>query len=112
MQKRRPCVLARSRLLFFVGAKRMAKHIDPFLRDSLAYLGMPLAPSQTAWTPNTDVYEKDDVMVVKMEIAGIEKDDLEITLNDRMLIVRGYRRDQCRQSPQRCAFRQMEIDYG
>jgi len=45
-----------------------------------------------------------------MEIAGIEKEDLEITLNDRLLLVRGHRKDPCRQK--RCSFRQMEIDYG
>jgi HSP20 family protein len=45
-----------------------------------------------------------------MELAGIEKDSLEITLNDRLLLARGYRKDPCRQA--RCSFRQMEIDYG
>ena len=47
-----------------------------------------------------------------MELAGIEREDLEITLDDRLLLVRGYRRDPCRQKHQRCSFRQMEIDYG
>ena len=45
-----------------------------------------------------------------MEIAGIEKDDLEITLNDRLLLVRVI--EKTRAARQRCSFRQMEIDYG
>jgi HSP20 family protein len=47
-----------------------------------------------------------------MEIAGIDKNDLEITVNDRLVLVRGYRKDPCRQRQHRCSFRQMEIDYG
>ena len=88
----------------------MAKTYDQHLHDSLAYLGLPALASHSAWTPNTDVYDTPEGLVVKMEIAGIEKEDLEITLNDRLLLVRGHRKDPCRQK--RCSFRQMEIDYG
>jgi HSP20 family protein len=88
----------------------MAKQFDHYLQEGVAYLGLPALASQSAWTPNTDVYETPDTLVVKLEIAGIEKEDIEITLNDRLLLVRGYRKDPCRQK--RCSFRQMEIDYG
>jgi HSP20 family protein len=88
----------------------MAKAYDQHLQDSLAYLGLPALASHSAWTPNTDVYETPEGLVVKIEIAGIEKEDLEITLNDRLLLVRGRRKDPCRE--RRCSFRQMEIDYG
>jgi HSP20 family protein len=90
----------------------MAKDLTEHLPQSLAFLSLSSAASHSAWTPNTDVYETADHLVVKMEIAGIDKDDLEITLNDRLLLVRGYRKDPCRQRQHRCSFRQMEIDYG
>ena len=75
---------------------------------TVAYLSMPAAHG--AWTPNTDVYETADRLVVRLEVAGVERDDIEITLNERLLVMRGHRRDPCRTS--RCQFRQMEIDYG
>jgi HSP20 family protein len=90
----------------------MAKNLTNHLPQSFAYLGFHTSAPHTAWTPNTDVYETADSLVVKMEIAGIEKEDLEITLNDRLLLVRGQRKDPCRQREQRCVFRQMEVDYG
>ncbi len=90
----------------------MAKELSDHLPHSFAYLSLSAAASHSAWTPNTDVYETPDHLVVKMEIAGIDKDDLEITINDRLLLVRGYRKDPCRQKQHRCMFRQMEIDYG
>jgi HSP20 family protein len=90
----------------------MAKQLMDHLPQSFAYLNLSAAAGHSAWTPNTDVYETPDNLVVKMEIAGIDKDDLEITINDRLLLVRGYRKDPCRQKQHRCSFRQMEIDYG
>jgi HSP20 family protein len=79
------------------------------MHHALAYLGLPAA-AHGAWTPNTDVYETADRLVVRMEVAGVERNDIEITLNERLLVVHGYRHDPCRSS--RCQFRQMEIDYG
>ena len=70
----------------------MAKHSDPFMHGSLHYLGLPSPASHSAWTPNTDVYETAEALVVRMELAGIKQEDLEITLNDRLLLVRGQRR--------------------
>jgi len=88
----------------------MAKHLDEHLRQSLAYMHLPALASHSTWTPNTDVYENADNLYVKMELAGIAPEDLQITLEDRLLVVRGNRKDPCRQH--RCSFRQMEVDYG
>jgi len=88
----------------------MGKTYEQHLEESFAYLSLPALALHSGWSPNTDVYEIPESLVVKMEIAGISKDDLEITLNDRVLLVRGHRKDPCRQ--RRCSFRQMEIDYG
>ncbi len=90
----------------------MPKNLTGNAPQSFAYLTFSDTTSQTTWTPNCDVYETTDLLCVKMELAGIEREDLEITLDDRLLLVRGYRRDPCRQKQQRCSFRQMEIDYG
>jgi HSP20 family protein len=90
----------------------MAKNLTDHSAPNFAYLGLSSTTGHSAWTPNTDVYETPEGLVVKMEIAGIDKDDLEITVSERLLLVRGYRKDPCRQKQQRCSFRQMEIDYG
>ncbi|MBI5686374.1 MAG: Hsp20/alpha crystallin family protein [Verrucomicrobia bacterium] len=62
------------------------------------------------WIPSADVYETPERWVVKMEVAGINREDVEITLDDRTLVVRGCRPDPCRTG--QCKFRQVEIDYG
>lgn len=90
----------------------MVKNVSS-LAKSVAYLSLPTSASHSAWAPNTDVYETPDDLIVRMEMAGVQQGDLEITLNDRLLLVRGHRKDTSQHGHQhRCTFRQMEIDYG
>ena len=88
----------------------MAKHVTQFSHARHALVGLPTLASPTAWTPNTDVFETAESLVVRLELAGVVRADLEITLNDRLLLVRGHRAEPCREG--QCTFRQMEIDYG
>lgn len=60
------------------------------------------------WGPPTDVYETEENYVIKVEIAGMRDEDFEVALEDRVLIVRGYRPD----LNERRAYHQMEIRFG
>jgi HSP20 family protein len=62
------------------------------------------------WAPNTDVYVADDGLVVKVEMAGMKSDSLEITVEGNRLRVAGTRPDGCRAG--KCNFLVMEISYG
>lgn len=90
----------------------MAKHITEHLTRNGTYLNLDTPGTHSCWSPNTDVYETPELLIVKVELAGVQKSDIEITLLERSLIIRGYRRDTCPHRQTRCSFRQMEIDYG
>ncbi|HZL42927.1 MAG TPA: Hsp20/alpha crystallin family protein [Verrucomicrobiae bacterium] len=60
--------------------------------------------------PNTDVYATDNGLVVKVELAGMRNDNLEITVEGNRLRISGNRPDGCR-AP-KCSFLVMEINYG
>jgi HSP20 family protein len=62
------------------------------------------------WVPNTDVYTTDNGLVIKVELAGMRSDNLEITVEGRRLRISGNRPDGCR-AP-KCSFWVMEINYG
>jgi HSP20 family protein len=62
------------------------------------------------WVPNTDVYATDNGLVVKVELAGMRSDNLEITVEGNRLRISGNRPDCCR-AP-KCSFLVMEINYG
>ncbi len=62
------------------------------------------------WVPNTDVYLADESVVIKVELAGMRKEDLELTVVGNRLTITGHRPDGCR-AP-KCKFLVMEINYG
>ncbi len=62
------------------------------------------------WIPNTDVYESDAGLVIKVELAGMKSENLEITVEGHRLRISGSRPDVCR--AHKCNFLVMEISYG
>jgi len=60
--------------------------------------------------PNTDVYAMDDGLVVKVELAGMRREDLELAVEGNRLLITGQRPDGCRAPG--CKFLVMEINYG
>ena len=66
-----------------------------------------------AWSPNTDVFESADDVVVKVELAGVDKESIHVHLEDQAVIIDGFRRDPYGgESTAGYRFRQMEIEYG
>jgi HSP20 family protein len=66
-----------------------------------------------AWSPNTDVYESADDVIVKVELAGVDRESIGVHLEDQAVIVEGVRRDPYGgESTAGYRFRQMEIEYG
>jgi HSP20 family protein len=60
------------------------------------------------WKPPTDIYETEDTIIVRVEIAGMQDDDFSIELSGKQLTIRGVRSD----VPERRAYHQMEIRFG
>lgn len=60
--------------------------------------------------PNTDVYETDSGLVIKVELAGMKKEHLELYVEGNRVKICGHRPDGCR-AP-KCKFLVMEINYG
>lgn len=61
-----------------------------------------------AWRPPTDVYETDSHVVIKVEIAGLQENDFDLSFRDGLLIVGGVRRDPVG----KLIYQNMEIRYG
>lgn len=66
--------------------------------------------SKAHWEPNTDVYATDSGLVIKVELAGMRSENLEITVEDNRLRISGNRPDGCRAA--KASFVQMAINYG
>lgn len=88
--------------------ERLRSEIDHFMRGVMTTGRWISAQPTKTWYPPTDVYETDDHVVVKVEIAGMEEGDFTISLSGRMLTITGVRFDPAA----KLAYQQMEIAYG
>jgi HSP20 family protein len=46
---------------------------------------------ETAWVPTTDIFATDEDLVIRCELAGVEPDDVEISLSRGVLLIWGER---------------------
>jgi HSP20 family protein len=72
---------------------RYAVIAEAALRPVFRLPGITLA--QPRWRPETDVYETATAFTVTVELAGVNEEDVEVTLFEDALVVEGERRLRC-----------------
>jgi HSP20 family protein len=86
---------------------------NAYIAESPAYLisgiiNWRLTVQPTVWQPPTDVFETEDNICVRVEIAGMRDADFSVSYDEKVLTIHGIRQD----VSERKAFHQMEIHYG
>lgn len=77
--------------------------------DSAAgHFHLRLGSRSRVWSPPTDVYETDEAVIIRVEVAGMKNAEFAISLDSQILTIQGLRPDQ----PERRAYHQMEIHFG
>ncbi len=58
------------------------------------FLGPSAAPAWTSgrWEVPTDVFQTEDGLIIRMELAGVNPDDVELTSQENNLVINGTRR--------------------
>jgi HSP20 family protein len=92
----------------FANFERMRREIDELFGDVFERTG--LAPRRT-FTPEVDVYYcgKPARAIVKVAIAGIDPDDVQLEIRGRQLVISGERRAQ---EAEGRLYQQIEIAHG
>jgi HSP20 family protein len=67
-----------------------------------------VATTGCIWRPPTDVYETEQSIVVRMEVAGMREEDFTISFNQRVLSVQGRRTD----PGSKMGYQALEIPFG
>lgn len=88
--------------------QRVQKRMDRLFNGMMPSFGVVTARQQRNWRPPTDVYETEESVVVKVEIAGMSERDFAVSLSNRTLSVSGVRRD----PESKLSYQQLEIPYG
>lgn len=63
-----------------------------------------------AWRPPIEVYETEDGLVVVAELAGLDEEAIEVSIDDAVVSVRGERTPLCDSNPR--SIHEMSISYG
>lgn len=72
--------------------QQLDRHYRQLLQDALRQQAM-LQRSVT-WRPLADIQESAEMMTVKIELAGMKEEDIEVTLYADALVVSGERHDE------------------
>ena len=62
------------------------------------------------WEPNTDIFECEDQVVIRMELSGVPREAISIRLKNGRLEIMGVRRENRPDQP--VYYHQLEIPYG
>jgi HSP20 family protein len=66
--------------------------------------------SERNWSPQMDIFETPEEIIIRAEIAGVDKEDLQVEINRRAVQISGSRRE-LTQTPGG-TYRLAEIQYG
>jgi HSP20 family protein len=84
---------------------RFFDDVDRFFDDRPSLWGR-----QEVWAPTLDVSENEDAIVVKAELPGMSKDDINITFSDGLLTLSGEKKEETRDEKENVHLR--ETHYG
>ncbi len=64
----------------------------------------------SSWTPAVDIAEHENEFVVKLELPGVDKNDVRITMQDNVLTVRGQKKQE--KESKDSSYHRIERSYG
>ncbi|MBL0714845.1 MAG: Hsp20/alpha crystallin family protein [Desulfosarcina sp.] len=89
---------------------RLGTHFERALDTILRSVNPMFTECERAWNPPIDVFETALEVFITAEIAGVEKEDLDIEINHRAIRISGRR--MTRAHVDQATFRLAEIQYG
>lgn len=66
--------------------------------------------SERTWSPQMDIYEAPEEIIIRASIAGVERENLEVEINSKAVRIYGNRTEMPR--AERGTYRLAEIQYG
>lgn len=91
--------------------KQLELHYRQLLNDALHQSQASILQPSTTWRPPADILESPKLIRVKVELAGMEEEDIEVTLYEDALVISGERHDN--QEPNEgLNYHEAQIRYG
>ena len=86
------------------------QHVDRFFNDFWNNSFSHFDEDSTVWSPRVDVKETKDAYELLADLPGLEKKEINISLNDNVLTVKGERKSEEKSEDENCYYN--ERTYG
>jgi HSP20 family protein len=79
--------------------RRFSEEMDRLFDDIWSGRGVPRGrsggrESQMGWSPQVEMYEKDNQLVICTDLPGLKQEDIQLEVSDDMLTIQGERRNE------------------
>jgi len=91
--------------------QQLERHYRQLLHDALRQSHQSILQRSATWRPLADIRESAEMMTVKIELAGMREEEIEVTLYEDALVVSGERQDDSERS-ENLYYHEAQIRYG
>lgn len=88
----------------------IGSNLDETIDDIFRSMNPLFTISERAWKPQMDIYETAEEIIIRAEIAGVDKENLEVEISSRAVKIFGTRTEPI--GDQSATYRLAEIQYG
>src|SRR5579875_575328 len=86
-------------------------HYHQLIQEALHQSHQALLQRSKTWRPLADIFESAIMLTVKIELAGMKEEDIDVTLYEDALVISGERRDD-HEGQENLCYREAQIRYG
>ena len=91
--------------------QQLERHYRQLLQDALRQSQQAVLQRSTTWRPLADILDSAEMMTVKIELAGMKEEEIEVTLYEDALVISGARHDE-RTTQGTLYYHEAQIRYG
>jgi len=91
--------------------QQLERHYRQLLHDALRQSHQSILQRSATWRPLADIRESAEMMTIKIELAGMREEEIEVTLYEDALVISGERLDDPAHS-ENLYYHEAQIRYG
>ncbi|HLI87133.1 MAG TPA: Hsp20/alpha crystallin family protein [Ktedonobacteraceae bacterium] len=91
--------------------QQLEHHYRQILHEAWRQSQQAMLHRSTTWRPLADILESAHMVTVKIELAGMKEEDIDVTLYEDALVISGERRDD-HEGQENLCYREAQIRYG
>jgi len=90
--------------------EKVQSQVESSIEDIFRSINPMFSLEERTWKPSMDIYETADDIIIRAEVAGVDKDRLEVEISNRAVKIFGNRQELPRSA--NATYRLAEIQYG